>query len=115
MECMENALSSLFTHKNILTILHPFKRSVNTSVEGARLIWYVLKRMLKIPILKIFSVKTFNAKSSIRHWSFKRKKQKLQIDFHFRYSTSFSHICQVAAFRTVSPLLVHKEKEGKNP
>ena len=92
-----------------------YRRYAPLTVEGVRLIWYVLKRMLKIPILKIFSVKTFNAKSSIRHWSFKRKKQKLKIDFHFRYSTSFSHICQVAAFRTVSPLLVHKEKEGKNP
>ena len=71
--------------------------------------------MLKIPILKIFSVKTFDAKSSIRHWSFKEQKQKLKIDFHFRYLTSFSHVCQVAGFGTVSPLLVHKEKEGKNP
>ena len=44
-----------------------------------------------------------------------KEKQKLKIDFHFRYLTSFSHVCQVAGFGTVSPLLVHKEKEGKNP
>ena len=49
------------------------------------------------------------------HIGLSREKNKLQIDFHFRYSTSFSHICQVAAFRTVSPILVHQEKEGKNP
>ena len=71
--------------------------------------------MLKIPILEIFSMKTFNGKSSIRDWSFKEKKQKVKIDFHFRNLTSFSHLCQIAGFGTVSPLLVHKEKEGKNP
>ena len=45
----------------------------------------------------------------------RKKKQKLKIDFHFRDLMSFSHVCQVAGFCTVSPLLVHKEKEGKNP
>ena len=45
----------------------------------------------------------------------RKKKQKLKNGFHFRYLTSFSQVCQVAGFGTVSPLLVHKEKEGKNP
>ena len=69
--------------------------------------------MIEKPTLKIFSIKTFDAESCIRHWSFKEKKQNLKNDFHLRDLMSFSHVCQVAGFGTLSPLLVHKEKEGE--
>ena len=77
-----------FSYQHVLMkIIYNFQ--LMKTVEGVHLIWYVLKRMLKIPILKIFAIRIFNAKSSIRHCSFKEKKTEIENRFIFSIFNEF--------------------------